>query len=390
LGVLRQNEQNLTNAFTALSNDISREITRRANRDGIVPRTASVELQREVAMRVMSFFIGRNRQGERAPFELLPDGSVYPLSTYMRILWVGVTDATRIPVEQNAAMLTKRLPPDVLGSLRVARMNPFVAARSAVGEFVYENQHFHTQKEFWDGAHAYKDTADRVSTILVSEQIFRPNPLAKYEPAHTWVDPNGYRLSDRIWNTAGNTRTRLDAFLEDRIRNGQGALQMSRELETFLVPGRALRTSKPYGTDASFDAMRLSRTEIARAHAAAAEISAAMNPFVQGLRVVLSGSHRKRDICDDAAASGPWPKDEIPFRYRLPLHPACLCHYAYEMVENPQAALDAMREDIRRARSELMDFVGPVLVDQFIRLLLSSPPEVNRALPEEMPGVIFA
>lgn len=354
LGVLRQNEQNLTNAFTALAYDISREITRRVNRDGIVPRTASVELQQAVALRIMSFFIGRNRRGEREPFETLPDGSVYPLSTYMRLLWGGITEATRIPVEQNAAMLTKRLPPDVLGALRVARRNPFQAARAAV-----------------------------------SEQIFRPAPLARYEPAHLWVDPNGYTLSDRVWNTAGNTRSRLDAFLEDRIRHGQGALQMSRELETFLVPGRALRTSKPYGTDASFDAMRLSRTEIARAHAAAAEISAAMNPFVEGLRVVLSGSHAKRDICDDAAAAGPWPKDEIPFQYRLPLHPACLCRYAYQMISNPQATLDALRDDIRKARSELTDLIGPLLVEQFVRLLLTSQVEVDRALPE-MPGVIFA
>lgn len=348
------NEDRMTEAFLALAHGIAAVINNHAVPDGIVPRTASFALQQVVHRRVMSFFVGVNRQGQPAPFELFPDGSVFPLSTYMRLLWGGITEATRIPVEQNAAMLTQRLPLDVLSALQVARHNPFQAAQTG-GQ----------------------------------TPIFRPNPLAKYEPAHLWVDPNGYRLSDRVWNTAGNTRSRLDAFLEDRIRHGQGALQMSRELETFLVPGRALRTSKPYGTDASFDAMRLARTEIARAHAAAAELSAAMNPFVEGLSVVLSGSHRKRDICDDAAAAGPWAKDEIPAQYRLPLHPACLCHYAYAMVRNPQHTLDAMREDIRRARRELVDLIGPVRTDEFVRLLLSSPLETDRALPE-MPGVIFA
>lgn len=349
--VMGVDEARMTEAFIALAHAIASEIARRANRDGIVPRTASVELQQAIDLLIMSFFIGRNRRGERAPFEILPDGSVFPLSTYMRLLWTGITEATRIPVEQNAAMLTKRLPLDVLSALQVARRNPFQAAQTG-GQ----------------------------------TPIFRPNPLAKYEPAHLWVDPHGYILSDRVWNTAGNTRSRLDAFLEDRIRHGQGALQMSRELETFLVPGRALRTSKPYGTDASFDAMRLARTEIARAHAAAAQTSAALNPFVQGLRWNTSGSHPKPDICDWNAAGSPYPIDRFP---TMPAHPHCMCYTTYEMVGNPQHTLDAMREDIRRARRALVDLIGPVRVDEFVRLLLSSPLEVDRALPE-MPGVIFA
>jgi hypothetical protein len=129
---------------------------------------------------------------------------------------------------------------------------------------------------------------------VVREQgdVFTPNPLAGYDPPHLWVDPNGYRLSDRIWRTAGATRRKVDAFLEDGIAQGRGSLKLSRDLERFLHPGRQLvRTKTPYGTDASYDAMRLARTEISRGAAQAHETAARANPFVSGLRWKLSPQH---------------------------------------------------------------------------------------------------
>jgi hypothetical protein len=243
----------------------------------------------------------------------------------------------RIPVEQHAAQLERQLPPDVLARLRVAQRNPFSAA----------------------------------SRLAVAEQLFRPNPLARYEAPHTWVDPNGYRLSDRVWNAATDTRRRLDLFIERSVAEGRGALAISRDLETFLAPGRQLqRTSAPYGTDASYNAMRLARTEIARAHANAAEVSAAQNPFVHGMKVRLSGSHPKTDICDEAAGAGPWPKDALPDEYKVPLHPHCLCTYQYVMAENPASILDAFRDDIRRERAELIDLIGPTQIERFLQFLL--------------------
>ena len=146
---------------------------------------------------------------------------------------------------------------------------------------------------------------------------------------------------------------------------------MSRDLEAFLQPGRQLRrTTAPYGTDASYDAMRLARTEITRAAARAHEASAAMNPFVAGLEVVLSPQHPCCDICDQAAAAGVFPVGEIPEKYRIPLHPHCMCHYRNAMVEDPQEILDHYRDEIRSARRELTAMIGPVQVERFTRLLL--------------------
>lgn len=354
---MRQNEQNMVGLFSALAASCASEVIRRADAAGNVPRQATFDIQQAVGERIAAFFLGRDGSGARNPFVVLPDGSVMPLSPYMRALWSSIQVATRIPVEQHATIMQRRLPPDLLVIMRGAHGNPFQRARA-----------------------------------MVREQIFRPNPLARYDPAHLWVDPNGYQLSDRIWNTTAATRQRLNLFLDDAIRQGRGVLNLedrgatgiARDLEQFLIPGRSLRTTnKPYGIDASYDAMRLARTEITRAHARAAELSATMNPFVEGIAVRLSGSHSNVDICDEAAAAGPWPKDAIPFEYQIPLHPHCLCSYQYAMIGDPQAQLDRLRDDIRSARRELVDLVGPLLVEQFTQMLLNGGGlEVNRALPE--------
>jgi len=339
LGIMRQNEREMTRLFSALAASVAREVTRRADRDGIVPKSATYAIQAEAGALVMRFFLGLDANGDRAPFTTLRDGSVFPLSPYSRVLWNQIEAATRNSVEQQANTLRRQLrnAPDVIGALQTARLNPFAEARR-----------------------------------LSEQVVFRPNPLAQYDPPHLWVDPRGYTLSDRIWRTAGNTRRRLDLFLEQRIAAGDSALDIARDAETFLRPNRKLRrTSAPYGRDASFDAMRLARTEITRAAAQASETSAALNPFVQGMSVVLSPSHPKYDICDVAAAHGAWPVGEIPAQYQIPLHPHCLCSYRYEMIDNPGEILDEYREEIRGTRRALTAMIGPLQVMRFTHLLLS-------------------
>ncbi len=332
LAVMREQERRMSALFAGLAATLSADVLRRADATGAVPIGALYQLQLLAAERVQRTFLGRTAAGEWAPFAVGQDGSVYPLSPYMEALWAGITEAVRIPVEQHAQMMRRRLPPDILAALGA---QPVVREQGPV------------------------------------TRVFRPNPLAGYDPPHTWVDPAGYTLSERIWRVSGDTRRRLDAYLEDAIRQGKGALQMSRELEQFLLPGRELiRTRAPYGTDASYDAMRLARTENTRAFAQAAERSAAANPFVAGIRVVLSASHPKYDICDEAAAAGPWPKDEIPAQYQIPLHPHCLCSYRYEMIEDRAEVLARMRADIQRERAALEQIISPVQVEQFVQLLL--------------------
>lgn len=371
LAVLRENEAAMTALYTGLAHDVAAIVQRRADADGNVPRSATFEIQQQAGDLVRRLFLGRNGQGEWAPFDTVGNGAVIPLSPYMRQLWAAIRAAVRIPVEQSAAILERRLPLDVLTVMRAADVNPFAAAKVMVAEMVVGVGNRANR------IHAINKSYPSHSSYLISEQLFRPNPLAAYEPAHTWVDPNGYRLSDRVWNTAATTRQRLDAYLEQAIREGRGALQMSRELEQFLIPGQGLRTSKPYGANASFEGMRLARTEISRAAQEAQRMAAAMNPFVSGLKWNLSASHPRIDICDDLARGGPggdgvYSVEAYPERP----HPQCLCYGTNVLITNPDSILDELRADIRRVRADLVDKVGPLLVDQFEKLLLGQGLEV--------------
>lgn len=143
-------------------------------------------------------------------------------------------------------------------------------------------------------------------------RVFRPNPMAELDPArrwvpmHQWQDTRGYRLSDRIWRASNRTRDKIDAMIILAFDEGWGALELSRELERFLLPDRAnLRTNRPYGVDASFDAMRLARTEVARAANHAAYMSAYMNPYVNQIDVARSPQGDVNcTICPDHATIG--------------------------------------------------------------------------------------
>lgn len=178
---------------------------------------------------------------------------------------------------------------------------------------------------------------------------FVPNALAKYDPLHLWVDPNGYRLSDRIWRVGVDTRARLDAMLAEQIRNGNSAINISKKAEQFMLPGRAaLRTDKPYGRDASYRGMVLGRTEIARAHREATLVSARLNPYVTGMDWALSASHPKMDICDSLATVGmgggrlkePYDLYSVP---PYP-HPQCLCTIMSVVTATPAQVTEALRQ----------------------------------------------
>lgn len=339
LSIQAANERRMAQLFRDLAQAIAGDVTRRADADGNVPRTATFDLQRLAGERIQRIYLGMSHSGQLAPFEIGAGGKLIPLSPYMTALWGAITAAVRIPIEQNAAILAKRLPADVLAVMRLGTEDPFKAAGAQVAEV----------------------------------EVFRPNPLAQYEAPHTWVDPNGYRLSDRIWNTAAAERQRLNAYLDDAIKQGKGALTMSRELVQFLDPSRSgLKTSKPYGSKVSFDAMRLARTEITRAHGQAHVVAGAMNPFVAGDKWNLSPRHPRPDVCDIYARGGPngdgvYPTGTLP---GYPAHPSCLCNLTYALISDPDAIIEELRRDIRRERAQLVDKIGPLAVDDFDRLLL--------------------
>ena len=134
------------------------------------------------------------------------------------------------------------------------------------------------------------------------------------------------------------------------------ARRMAKLAEQFLIPGRAkIRTKKPYGTDGSFDAMRLARTEIARAGNQAAYISAYTNPYVDKIEVRRSSNGDPTcTICPQHATIGIGGE-----RLREPysiyaadvpvFHPHCQCTTYGTSTDSPETVTNNLRKIIEEA-----------------------------------------
>lgn len=179
-----------------------------------------------------------------------------------------------------------------------------------------------------------------------------------FDDTRSWVDPNGYRLSDRIWRARAAVRDQIDRVLREAIANGTDALEVADVLEQFLNPelaplrnanGRLIRDQKPVivtrspgrGGMGSFSARRLARTEITRAHGMATIETARRTPFAAGIRWHTSGSHPRSDECDRNAAGSPYEPDEVP---QYPAHPTCLCHLTIDTEPDIDKVLSQLRE----------------------------------------------
>lgn len=177
-----------------------------------------------------------------------------------------------------------------------------------------------------------------------------------YDAFHLFVDEKGYRLSDNIWQSAVDVRTRIDRLMVYHIQQGTAAVTIADLVEPFLTGTEAGRTTRtPYGRVGSYSARRLARTEITAA-AGRATVNANMaNPWVQGTKWNLSGSHPDVDICDDNASGGPkgdgvYPNDGVP---QYPAHPHDLCYLTGEVVARPGDVTRALRAEIDAAQGRL-------------------------------------
>jgi hypothetical protein len=227
-----------------------------------------------------------------------------------------------------------------------------------------------------------QDWLTRRPRSLAEVRIVDESPLAGYEAAHTWVDPNGYVLSDRIWQSGERTALKIDAFLSDNIRQGRKTLAMSRDLEGFLLPGRVgRRTRRPYGRDASSDAMRLARTEVSHAHAQMTLVASRANPYVSGIDWALSYQHPRFDVCDGLATLGmtgqrlrePYPLMAAPVP---PAHPHCLCNARPAVTKRPDEVSAELRQamqgnDRNPYRTPLDDAFVPDVLGRILFALLA-------------------
>jgi hypothetical protein len=323
--------------FADMSARLAGQVTRVSDQDGRIPQSTERRLMAAVGDTVSSYFVGVDG---RSPFA---EDGVTALAAYPRVLNTWIARVTRDVVYAQRNWMRRNVPEDIQAWLRLHRRR-------------------------------LREIDPVFMRLVRSLRIFSENPLAQYESAHTWVDANGYRLSDRIWQASLRTRAKIDAMLTDGIRQGRGAFQLAKDLEKFLLPDRlGRRTNRPYGRDASLDAMRLARTEITHAHSQATLAAGRANPYVDGMDWALSARHPKFDVCDRIATIGmagqrlrePYPLNgaQVP-----PAHPHCLCIARTAASATPERVTEQLRAAIAQANFD--PYLTPLTGDDFVRDLL--------------------
>jgi len=182
--------------------------------------------------------------------------------------------------------------------------------------------------------------------------VFDPQIQALLEIAAEFLYDDGLNISGRIWRMDRDARDGMNQVISLAVSEGKSAWQLAGELEEFLgadadcprwTSTRLYKRSKKDiaagdmtglitnpncdGQGVAYNALRLARTEIQKAHALATDRVMANSPWVEKEKINLSAQHPKRDICDDVVEAGEdgegvYEKGEI----ELPLHPNCLCY----------------------------------------------------------------
>lgn len=333
-GAQKQVRDDLRAIFVDAAGRIGAVFVRHAGPDGQIPRARRGDVQREAGEIITRLFVGADG---RSAFGR--DG-VTPLSPYALALNLALAQVQRGAVAMHHRWLRRHVPDDVLRWLQTGQMRRAIVAEQSRTDALRE---------------MYRD-------LLVDTGNLG------YDPAHTFVGEDGYTLSDRIWRAGNATRAKVDQFIADGIQRGIGAFDLAKMLEQFLVPGRAaLRTNRPYGKDASFDAMRLARTEITAAFGRTNMAAARANPYVTKMWWKLSPSHPKPDICDTYEAASPYVLNRVP---AYPAHPQCLCALIPLVEQVPDSVTRDLRELMEAARADLRPYLNPAQMDDFTRYLI--------------------
>jgi hypothetical protein len=147
---------------------------------------------------------------------------------------------------------------------------------------------------------------------------------------------NGFNISDRVWNIAGNAKNEIEVIIQNGIKEGKAATEIQKSLKEYLnEPDKLFRRVRNKETgelewskaalkykpgrgvyrSARMNAMRLARTETNAAYRRAEWESYQNNPLIIGYEICLSNNHttlkngkvvRLVDICDELA--GVYPK----------------------------------------------------------------------------------
>jgi hypothetical protein len=174
---------------------------------------------------------------------------------------------------------------------------------------------------------------------------------------------NGMTLSDRVWRLGNGMKQEIETIVQNAMKEGKSADQLSRELRKYLnEPDKLFRRVKNKETgemelseaakkykpgrgvyrSAYKNAMRLARTEIPAAYRRAQWEAFQNDPRITGIRIQLSNNHTCinpktgkpepfYDICDELA--GDYPKTFLWTGW----HPQCRCVMTPILVSGDEA-----------------------------------------------------
>lgn len=308
-----------------LSDSLVRTLQRHTDEKGNIPAHRLDMLRRETSAIVQRSFLGTpDANGALAPY-VVQHGQVMPRSAYFKTLWALMIKSASAAVERHAEIMRKHLPEGLRRQFEMATISPFEEV-SEIGDF---------------------------------------NPL------HLFIGPDGKSLLDRIWSAAGDMLSRLDRFLTTAVLREMPGATIAGELLKFLLPGKG----SALGGNGSFSAMRLARTENAAAYFRADSMAAQLDPMVETYSPYTAPEHACCDECDDIAAAGPYPKDDMT--HLPPYHPHCICGVIWNLVQDIPGVIErlhkAIQNAISNARRSVADVIGP-LSKRFLALLFGGKP----------------
>lgn len=131
-------------------------------------------------------------------------------------------------------------------------------------------------------------------------------------------------LSERIYRTGVWMGGRLGKLINETLASGLNARDFAKRARDWFNP------NTPGGV--RYAAMRLARTEINNSFHAISAQKYAETPWIPNVDWNLSGSHPKKDICNELADESPYDSEEVPARP----HPQCMCNITPRSVDEDE------------------------------------------------------
>jgi len=199
-------------------------------------------------------------------------------------------------------------------------------------------------------------------TESIDDGVFKPQSDILLNAAGEHLYGDGINISARIWNIEGAGRDAINTVIMQGVTDGDSAWNIAKKLEAFLGAGQNCprwTSTRLYGRTASdksagdttgllsgndcdgrgvsYNALRLARTEIQKAHALATDKLLASQPWVEKEQCHLSAAHPEPDECDDVISSGENGEGIYAVgTIEYPLHPHCFCYKTAVLVDEKE------------------------------------------------------